>query len=119
MTSNGWEWPVTPSGQQHEERVPLMREIAYEAMHLVGEEEVLHQGTTVARTGKALSLNISSGGMLLLMEGAPEPPQMLRVQVPTPVAHANTPTLAEVAWVRQVPLAETRALHFVGLKFLL
>lgn len=119
MTSNGWEWPVTPSGQQHEERIPLMREIAYEAMHVVGEEEVLHQGATVARTGKALSLNISSGGMLLLMEVAPEPSQMLRVQVPTPVAHANTPTLAEVAWARQVPVADHHRLHFVGVKFLL
>ena len=49
-----------------------------------------------ANSGKALSLNISSGGMLVLMDHAPEVEQVLKVIVPTPTSSAGTPTLAEV-----------------------
>jgi hypothetical protein len=56
--------------------------------------------------GKALSLNISSGGMLILMEQAPPVEQVLKVFVPTPVTVAETPTLAEVRWARRIPFGK-------------
>ena len=68
--------------------------------------------------GKALSLNMSSGGLFVLMEGAPALDRVFRVHVPTPVAQAKTLTLAEVWWVRKVRYAVRNSLHFVGLKFL-
>lgn len=73
-----------------------------------------------ANSGRALSLNISSGGMLVLMDHAPEVEQVLKVLVPTPTSSAGTPTLAEVRWTRKLPFGGSRndGAHFVGLKFL-
>ena len=120
MTSNDeWEWPILPSLQQQRERFPLIREIAYEVTTPVSDGYAPSQQSTRAQSGKALSLNVSTGGMLLLMDEAPDPAQVLRVQVPTPVAHAETPTLAEVLWVRKVPYPQHQALSFVGVRFLL
>lgn len=115
---NGWEWQISVSEQQHRERIALIREISYETTSLIGEEDLFGDQERLDQLGKALSLNISSGGMLVLMEGSPEIERVLRVQVPTPVPHAMTPTLAEVRWVRKVPFYGHRELHFVGLKFL-
>jgi hypothetical protein len=73
-----------------------------------------------ANSGRALSLNISSGGMLVLMDHAPEVEQVLKVLVPTPTSSAGTPTLAEVRWTRKLPFGNSRndGPYFVGLKFL-
>jgi hypothetical protein len=70
-------------------------------------------------SGKALSLNISSGGMLVLMEQVPDINQVLKVNVPTPISVAETPTLAEVRWTRKLPFGKTNGeACFVGLKFM-
>jgi hypothetical protein len=70
--------------------------------------------------GKALSVNISSGGMLLLMDQAPAIEQVLKVFVPTPITIAETPTLAEVRWTRRLPFGRNNGTgpYFVGLKFM-
>ncbi len=70
--------------------------------------------------GKALSLNISSGGMLVLMDQAPAIEQVLKVYVPTPITLAETPTLAEVRWTRKLPFGKPNGngAYFVGLKFM-
>ncbi len=112
VTTKEWGWPIMPSDQQHNDRVALMRPIPYEMTAAIGREAV------VPRTGYALSLNLSSGGMLVLMDQVPGIEQVLKVNVPTPLPHAEIPTLAEVRWARKVPLGETQNLCFVGLKFL-
>ena len=72
-----------------------------------------------AHQGKALSVNISSGGMLILMEQAPAIEQVMKVYVPTPISVAETPTLAEVRWTRRLPFGKTNGgAYFVGLKFM-
>jgi hypothetical protein len=73
-----------------------------------------------SQSGKALSLNISSGGMLVLMDQAPDIEQVLKVYVPTPISVADTPTLAEVRWTRKLPFGRTNGsgAYFVGLKFM-
>jgi c-di-GMP-binding flagellar brake protein YcgR len=70
--------------------------------------------------GKALSLNISSGGMLILMEQVPAIEQVMKVYVPTPITATETPTLAEVRWVRRLPFGKSNGngAYFVGLKFM-
>jgi hypothetical protein len=70
--------------------------------------------------GKALSLNISSGGMLILMDHAPQIEQVMKVSVPTPITLAETPTLAEVRWIRKLPFGKPNSdgAYFVGLKFM-
>ncbi len=118
MTPYGWEWPVTYSKQQHRERVTLMREIWVHTTSLIDEESTYYQDREGGVLRKALSLNISSGGMLLLMEQPPEVERVLRIDVPTPVRDAATPTLAEVRWVRKVPFGDQNGVSFVGLRFL-
>ena len=113
-TRHGWEWPVLSNHQKHSERVALLRPILYEMTAPVGDQSIQ------SSQGKALSVNISRGGMLLLMDQAPNIEQVLKVYVPTPITLTDTPTLAEVRWTRKVPFNRTKEneSHFVGLKFL-
>jgi len=114
--TNDWDWPITASNQKHNERVALLRQIPYELTAPIEPEPVVVRHGQ----GRALTVNISSGGMLLLMETAPAVDQVLKVHVPTPSSLAETPTLAEVRWTRKVPFNRSNGngLYFVGLKFM-
>jgi PilZ domain-containing protein len=113
VTQAEWEWPIAADLQKHHERVALLRPIPYEMTTQT-------DGPAETGSGKALSLNISSGGMLVLMQDAPDVEQVLKVLVPTPTSLAGTPTLAEVRWVRKMPFSRGNGTgpFFVGLKFL-
>ena len=114
MAQTEWEWPMTDSQKSHSERAALLRPILYEM--------TTHIEDPAASTysGKALSLNISSGGMLVLMDQAPAIEQVMKVYVPTPIIMAETPTLAEVRWTRKLPFGKLNGngAYFVGLKFM-
>lgn len=114
MVQIDWEWPMTDSQKSHSERAALLRPILYEVTTPV----VARAAST--QSGKALSLNISSGGMLVLMDHAPEIEQVMKVYVPTPISMAGTPTLAEVRWTRKLPFGRNNGTgpYFVGLKFM-
>lgn len=112
VTSDQWDWPIVSNHQKHSERVALLRPISYELTAPLDHEPPM------PRRGKALSLNISSGGILLLMDQAPTVEQVIKIKVPTPLALAETPTLAEVRWVRRAPFPMEDGVSFVGLKFL-
>jgi hypothetical protein len=109
-----WEWPMTDSQKSHSERAALLRPILYEMTTPV------EASAASTQSGKALSLNISSGGMLVLMDQVPAIEQVLKVYVPTPISIAETPTLAEVRWTRRLPFGKTNGTgpYFVGLKFM-
>jgi hypothetical protein len=109
-----WDWPITDSQKSHNERAALLRPILYELTTSV------EAPAASTYSGKALSLNISSGGMLVLMEHVPDVNQVLKVYVPTPVTAAETPTLAEVRWARRVPFWQAAGTgpYLVGLKFM-
>jgi PilZ domain-containing protein len=114
VTQTEWEWPISTHLQNHRERVPLLRPVPFEMTTQVDDP------SDSANSGKALSLNISSGGMLVLMDHAPGVEQVLKVLVPTPTSSAGTPTLAEVRWTRKLPFGSSKneGAYFVGLKFL-
>jgi len=109
-----WGWSMINSQKSHSERAALLRPILYEMTTPV------EDSTASTHNGKALSLNISSGGMLLLMDQAPAIEQVMKVYVPTPITAAETPTLAEVRWMRRLPFGKTNGngSYFVGLKFI-
>jgi c-di-GMP-binding flagellar brake protein YcgR len=110
---NEWDWPISMDFQKHNERVALLRPIPYEMTTAVDDP------SASAHQGKALSVNISSGGMLILMEQAPAIEQVMKVYVPTPISVAETPTLAEVRWTRRLPFGKSNGgAYFVGLKFM-
>ncbi len=114
MTQLEWEWPMTDSQKSHSERAALLRPILYE---MTTSMEVPAAST---HRGRALSLNISSGGMLVLMDQVPAIEQVMKVYVPTPISMAETPTLAEVRWTRKLPFGKPNGngAYFVGLKFM-
>ena len=116
MGQTDWDWPIAESLKDHSERAALLRSIEYEMTAPVEGSSVLSQ----SQKGKALSVNISSGGMLVLMDQAPGIEQVLKVYVPTPISLAEIPTLAEVRWTRKLPFgrANGNGAHFVGLKFM-
>ncbi|SRR5712691_9152902 len=116
------EWPVAASRQQHRERVALLRPIPYDMLYDYDMDTSLEQEPpepSVASQGTGLSLNVSSGGMLLLMDHQPKINQAMRIKVPTPVNIAKTPTLAEVRWTRKLPFQTFAEIYFVGLQFVL
>ncbi len=112
--SHDWEWSVSSllSALRHRERFALMREVPYQTT-----QSTETKGAEF-REGKALSLNISSMGMLLLMDWPPGVDQVLRLHVPTAVDRTMIPTVAEVRWLRDVPFLHHNGLYFVGVKFL-
>ena len=114
VTPMEWDWPIRDSYENHSERAALLRPILYEMTALKARNGNLVKG------GKALSLNISSGGMLILMDQAPDIEQVLKIYVPTPITIAETPTLAEVRWTRKLPIGNSSShfTYFVGLKFM-
>lgn len=105
---------MTDCQENHSERAALLRPIQYEMTVPV-------EGPAAAnQSGRALSLNISRGGMLVLMDRPPAIDQVLKIYVPTPITAAETPTLAEVRWTRKLPFGQSQsaAPYFVGLKFM-
>jgi hypothetical protein len=104
----------TPQKDRSSERIPTMRPISYELY-----ESSDGYDTIRARPGNALFLNISAGGMLLLMDHEPPVQQVMKLYVPTPVGEAKTPTLAEVRWTRPSPTAPTYGTYLVGVKFMI
>ena len=115
MEQTEWEWPIATSNHKHAGRMMILRQIGYELM------PPLEDPAAPIQRGKALTLNMSTGGMLVLMDHAPVIEQVLKVKVPTPIGAAETPTLTEVRWLRRVPFGQSRGkgTYFVGLKFLL
>ncbi len=104
--------PTVARNQRHSERIELVRRIPYTvtASH---DEDIF-----IDHHGMAVLINITSQGMLLMMEKAPETEQVMNVRVPTPSDPIAIPTLAEVRWTQKVALDEREGVYLVGLKFL-
>ena len=109
-----WEWPMADSQKSHSERAALLRPISYEMTTPV------ESPAASAHSGIAFCLNISRGGMLVLMDQVPAIDQVMKVYVPTPISMTETPTLAEVRWTRRLPFGKTNGdgAYFVGVKFM-
>ena len=114
MTQTNLDWPITDTQRSHSARATLLRPMPYEVT-IQGEA---HAAST--HSGQLLSLNISNGGMLVLMDQAPVIEQVMKVHMPTPINMAEIPTLAEVRWIQPLPFGKSHGdgAFFVGLKFI-
>ena len=114
MTQTNPDWPITDTRRSHGARATLLRPILYE-IALPGEAPA-----ESTHSGRLLSLNISNGGMLALMDQAPAIEQVMKVHMPTPINMAEIPTLAEVRWTKPLPFGKSHGdgAFFVGLKFI-
>ncbi len=79
-----------------------------------GEDQiVLHEGD-------AVSVNVSSGGLLLLMSQAPHVHQIFEISMPASGGRKDKRhALVEARWTREVPVEGGSPLCFVGVKVLL
>lgn len=104
-----------PTHQEHRssKRVPLIQPCPYELSRVPG------GGGVELSQGFALTVNISSGGMLLLMPQAPGERQIFEVQELSLRTQAKRSTkLLEVCWTRQLPMGAEGSMHSVGVRFL-
>jgi len=77
---------------------------------LGGDAIAIHQG-------EALSVNVSKGGMLLLMDQHPPVQQVFEIQLPASTK-GKTPGRVEVCWTRQISLEDLGSRYLVGVRFL-
>lgn len=118
MASPEWLWAIKQTHEWHSDRMSLMRPISY-AMIRTDRWRTNQDGNGTA--GHALSLNISSKGLLILMDREPEVDQTMRISVPSAAQEVNIPTMADVRWTRKVPFmsSEAHPFFFVGLRFMM
>ena len=115
MASRTLQGPVGAHGHQERRgsvRVPLIRHCPYEISKFPVE------GSVELRKGLTLSLNISTGGMLLLMPWVPKEKQVLDVQAPSLTSEETRSGVVEVCWTREVPVGTDPGTYLVGVKFL-
>ena len=112
FTKTDWKRLVTWENQRQSERIDLSRLVPYNV--IVSDNRDL----LIDHHGMALLMNITSQGLLLLMEKALETEQVMNIRVPTPADPVTVPTLAEVRWVERVPLDEREDRYLVGLRFI-
>lgn len=102
------------SGQRERrgsERVPLLRSDQYELSKITGNE------TFEFTEGITLSLNISSGGMLLLMPCAPAERKPFVLQGLS-LTEGGRRRLVEVCWTRELPVGVDAGVYLVGVRYL-
>jgi len=104
--------PTVAWNLRQTERIESVRRIPYTVTRSTDED------IFIDHHGMALLMNITSQGMLLIMEEAPRKEQVMNVQMPTPFDPVAIPTLAEVRWIEKVSLGEREHRYLVGLKFL-
>ena len=68
--------------------------------------------------GHALSLNISSGGFLLLMPQPPERSQVFEVHMPLSTEEERTVKLVEACWTRELTFGAAGKVYLVGVRSL-
>lgn len=93
-------------------RVSKVEPCAYELARFADQEIVEIIG------GHALSLNVSPGGMLLLMPQAPGERQVFEVHTRPEVQEESTVKLVEARWAREVSFNAGDKFYLVGVKSL-
>lgn len=103
-----------PSSQERRssERLPTFLSCPYELTCVSGSDTVkLSQGVTI-------TLNISAGGMLLLMSEPLEERKVFEVHIPSSAKSENTTKLVEVCWTREYSFGVGTKVHLIGVKSL-
>ena len=93
-------------------RISLIRACPYQLTNFLG------GGRAELFTGFSYSLNISSGGMLLLMPHVLSERQIFEVNAPSVGGDESTIMVVEVCWNRPVPRGVGVGVHLVGVRFL-
>jgi hypothetical protein len=98
--------PELLDDRRGDERFALRGPCAYELIDHLGDEP------SVLR-GRALSLNVSSKGILLLLDSKARPHQLLEIRNPA-LKGRHAVTLFEIRWAQALPSWTTRERYLVG-----
>lgn len=101
----------------HADRMAFMRVIPFEVLDDARDVEA-DVPVLSARHGQALSVNLSQGGMLLMIEGQPAVRQRLRIGLRRNSTDELSSELVEVCWTRTVPALLQGSIYFVGVRFI-
>jgi PilZ domain len=112
-SSSEWDkWTHLLPNWNQRDRHPLIQMVRIErsTLRVVEDEQQIPQIM-------GLTVNVSNGGLCLLVDWFPNPGEIVRVHLPLSTVGATTPTLADVQWARPLPF-QGCGLAMVGLKFL-
>lgn len=96
--------------RRHDDRLAVGKACSLEM------NESLDEQSIVFHQGEALLLNISSGGMSLLMEPAPRVRDLVEIRTSGSKC-GHTLSLLEVRWTRQLLIEEHGSRYLVGCRF--
>ncbi len=96
--------------RRHDDRLAVGKACSFVMNESLGEQAI------VLHRGEACLLNISSGGMLLLMEPAPRVRDVLEIRTSGSKC-GRTLSLLEVRWTRQLLIEEHGSRYLVGCRF--
>ena len=103
---------LTSLNRRGDERIPMIGPCLYQLARFLGNE------TVDFSEGYALSLNASSGGILLLMAQTPEKRQVFELHVPSPTKGESTIKLVEACWTRELLFGAAEKVYLVGVRSL-
>jgi hypothetical protein len=101
----GQPLPVSPRDRRIDARFAIRTRCTYELL------EGRDQDAT-APPGEAYSLNLSTDGILLLLDRKPQDRQLVAMR--NPALQQRTVTLFEVRWLRHLPVGTTHKRYMVG-----
>jgi len=79
-----------------------------------------HEGSAALKSSKGYgySINMSPGGMLLLLPQKVDKRQVFEVQVPSQAKKKERTKLVEVRWTQSIPVSARVKMYLVGTRFL-
>ena len=92
--------------------MPSMQACPYELTNPEGSDKV-----KLSR-GQGYSINVSGGGMLLLLPQKVGKRQVFEVQVPSKAKKKERTKLVEVCWTQSIPVSARVKMYLVGTRFL-
>ncbi|MBI3622071.1 MAG: PilZ domain-containing protein [Nitrospirae bacterium] len=104
---------TAPQARRRPSRLPFLRFITYGHSASSGFDGNGHKS-------HAAAINVSEGGLCLLVHGPLQETDIIRVDLPLADVSTTSATLAEVKWLKPVPWSDpNEPQYFVGVQFLL
>lgn len=102
-----------PQARRRPSRLPFLRFITYGLSASNSFDGDMHKS-------QAAAINVSEGGLCLLVHGSIQETDIIRVDLPLADVSTTSATLAEVKWLKPVPWSlPEEPQYFVGVQFLL
>jgi hypothetical protein len=102
-----------PQARRRPSRLPFLRFITYGLSAANAFDGDMHKS-------QAAAINVSEGGLCLLVNGSIQETDIIRVDLPLADVSTTSATLAEVKWVKPVPWSPPdEPQYFAGIQFLL